>query len=371
MKRASWMGAALLLVAISPVRADVALSGLADFVAGNSTEDVTNVTFRSTSNLDVVRTRLFVDAPVSDDIAFFTQFLVSHYDDFFIYGAYLRFEQLGGSPVNLHAGLIPNTVGNWGPRTYSDRNPLVGVPLVWNHHTSMNPRVAQTSVADLRAARDTRTNAGMPVLYDNCWNSGVELWGQAGAFDWSAAILTGSTSLPMRERDKDVPQVTGRLAWARGPGFVLGVSGWTGPYLSTASAALGGRDSNDYGNSGGGLDLSWTHRRLEVHSEVMYTTWEHPTLPRLAATSGYVEGKMKVRTRWYVASRFGFLEPSRVEDSSGDSVLWDYPVRRVESGVGFRVAPRVTVKAVTQVNRFVGTSALDSDHYLLQLSAGF
>jgi len=370
MRTMRWVTVALLLAA-TPATAEMTLSGLAEFVLRNNEDDATNVNFRQTSNLDASRVRLFVDAQVDEDIAFFTQFALSHYNDFFIYGAYLRFDRIGGSGANLHAGLIPSTVGSWGPRTYSDRNPLVGVPLLWNHHTSLNPRAVQASVDDLRAARDTRTSAGLPVLYDNCWNTGAELWGEAGPLDWSVGVLSGSVTAPTRETTKDVPQVTARVAWSQGPELVVGASGWTGPYLARDAAALGGRSSDDYLNSGGGVDLAWTHRLLEVHSEVMVTTWEHPTLPRLTATSGYVEGKLKVRTRWYVAGRFGFVEPGDVTDSSGDSVPWDYPVRRVESGVGFRAAPHVTVKAVSQVNRFQGSSALDEEHYLLQLSAGF
>ncbi|MBZ0269163.1 hypothetical protein K8I85_13500, partial [bacterium] len=321
---------------------------------------------------DEARTRLFVDAEVSPGISFFTQFLISHYSDFFVYAAYLRFEEVGGTGINLHAGVIPSTVGNWGPRTYSDRNPLVGVPLLWNHHTSLDPRVEQNSVAELLAARDTRSQVGLPVQYDNCWNGGVELWGQRGSFDWSVALLNGSTTYPDRDRSKQVPQVTSRVAWARTPSFILGVSGWAGPYMRDGNAALGDRDTNDYLNAGGGVDLAWTMRRVEIHFEVMHTSWEHPMLPNLAATSGYVEAKVRFLTRWFVASRAGFLEPSRITDGSGDSVPWDYPIRRVESGFGYRVAPRVTLKTVAQVNRFQGgAGSLDTDHYLVQLSAGF
>ena len=360
-----------LVLAATPIHADVAISGLADFVVRNGQNDVTNVNFRPTSNLDMTRTRLFLDTNVDEGIQFFTQFVASGYNDFFIYSAYLRFEELGGSPLNLHAGLIPSTVGNWGPRTYSDRNPLVGIPLLWNHHTTLSAGESQTSVEALRAARDTRNRHGLPILYDNCWNTGLELWGQAGPMDWSIAMLSGSTSLPKRERTKDVPQGTARVAWGRNPSFVVGVSGWAGPYLPDDSPVLAGRDTEDFLNAGGGLDLSWTHRRLEVHSEIMHTTWEHPNLPRLGATSGYLEAKHKLFTRWYAAGRFEAFEPTEVRDSSGTNVKWDYAVRRVEAGVGFRVARRATLKAVTQVNRFQGAPSLGTEHYVLQVVAGF
>lgn len=360
-----------LFLAAAPVRAEVAISGLADLLVRNNQEDHTNVNFRPTSNLDETRVRLFLDAEVSPGIQFFAQFLLSNYNDFFIYGAYLRFEEVGGTPVNVHAGLLPSTVGNWAPRTYSDRNPLVGVPLVWNHHTSLRMREEQT-LPDLLAARDTRSSGALPLLYDNCWNGGVELWGQAGPFDWSVGLLNGSTSYPDRDRQKDVPQITTRVAWARSPEFNLGVSGWTGPYMRDDTVALGGRNTNDFLNSGGGVDLAWTHRRVEIHSEAVFQSWEHPTLPRLSAVAGYVEAKVGLAARWFAASRAGFVQPSEVDDGAGGRARWDYPVRRVESGVGYRVAPRVTMKGVVQVNRFDGgPSSLDTEHYVVQVSAGF
>jgi hypothetical protein len=360
------------LLCAAPVRADVAISGLVDLLARNAEDDITNGNFRPTSNLDETRVRLFMDTEVAPGISFFSQFLISHYNDFFLYGAYLRFEEIGGTGINLHAGLMPSTVGNWGPRTYSDRNPLVGVPLLWNHHTTLLPNEVQATVADLLAARNARSHSGLPVLYDNCWNGGVELWGQRGPLDWSVGLLNGATSYPDRDRNKQMPQATSRVAWARSPAFVVGLSGWAGPYLRDGNAVLGDRDTIDYLNVGGGVDLAWTMRRLEIHSEVFHTSWEHPLLPNLAATSGYVEAKLRLATRWFAASRAGFLEPSRVTDASGDSVKWDYPIRRVESGIGYHVAPRVTLKAVAQVNRFQGgPGKLDTDHYLLQLSAGF
>jgi hypothetical protein len=353
----------------APARADVAVSGLADFIVRNGEEDHSNVTFRGTSNLESSRVRLFFDANVNDDVQFFTQLLLSGYNDAFIYAAYLRFEEVGGSPVNLHVGLIPSTVGNWGPRTYSDRNPLVGVPLLWNAHTTLNPRIAQTTVEELRTT--ARDNRGLPVLYDNCWNTGVEAWGQAGPLDWSVAALQGSPTSPQRERASDVPTGTARVAWAENPEFVVGVSGWVGPYFTDDSDGLTSGKPEDFLNGGAGVDLAWTHRHLEIHGEAFHTRWEHPDLPTLGATSGYLEAKYKILTRWYAAGRWGFVEPTEVTGSTGEDVQWDYSQRRIEAGVGFRAARRITVKGVVQANTYPDAGELDTTHLLMQLSAGF
>jgi len=367
--------AAVVVFAPGPAAADLQWSGLADFVVRNvSEEDATNANFRPSSNLDTFRTRLFLDAIVADDVQFFTQLLVSGYADVFLYGAYLRLEDVADAPVSVHLGLIPPTVGTWAARTYSDKNPLVGVPLVYNHHSSLEPRdSAQSTVDDLLAQRGTRTTRGLPVLYDNCWNTGVEVYGEVGAFDWSVGLLNGSNTLPSRPQEDKLPQGTARLAWYRGPGLQVGVNGWAGPYLPEDAQVSWepGKDRDDYLSGGFGYDLYASLRYLELHSELYRAFWEHPELPTLKALSGYLEAKYKVRPRWYAAARFGFFEPDKVADSSGTERHWDHPVHRVEYGVGFKHRPRLTTKAVVQHNRFDGAGSLDEDHFLLQVSAGF
>lgn len=374
-RRATVVACLAAMLAAPAARADAQLSGLADFVARNaSEEDVTNRNFRPTSNLDMARVRLFVDATVADDTQFFLQFLVSNYSDVFLFGAYLRFQRIADSPVNLQLGLIPSTIGTWAERTYSDKNPLVGVPLAYNYHSVLQPQsVAQHSVDDLIAQRTVRSNHGLPVLYDNCWNTGLEAYGEIGAVDWSLGVLTGSTTLPARQQEQKLPQGTGRIAWYAGPGLQIGMNGWAGPYLPHDAEVTWepGKTNDDYLNGGFGYDLYASLRYLEIHSEVFRTFWEHPELPTLHATAGYVEAKYKLRPRWYAAARFGFFEPDKVADSAGVERHWDYPVHRAEYGIGFKPMPRVTTKAVVQNNRFDGNSSLDEDHYIVQVSAGF
>jgi hypothetical protein len=362
---------ALGLGAARTASAEAAVGGLLDLLVRNRDTDVTNKNMSGTSNLDELRARIFVDAAVEDDVQVFTQFVLWGYSDVYLYGAYARFEEVGGTPVNLHVGAIPSTVGNWGPRTYSDQNPLIGVPLVHNHHTSLQPRESQFEVADLLAARDVRSESGLTILYDNCWNTGIEAWGQYGAFDWSVGALTGSTTWPSRTRRRTLPQGTGRLAWNSGPGLVVGASGWVGPYLRDGLDILGTADADEFLNAGFGIDVAWTLRYLAIHSEVYRASWEHPTLPDLSAASGYVEAQYKVRPRWYLAGRLEAFQPGEVRDAAGSLARWDYPVRRAEYGVGFRPRPRVTLKAVVQSSRFDGNDSLDEDHYVVQMGVRF
>jgi hypothetical protein len=369
-RRIIGLWSATLLMQANIAAAQVSVGGIVDLVARNREADLTNRNFGGSSNLDELRARLFLDAPVDQNVQVFTQLLISGYGDLALVGAYIRFDEFAGSATGLQLGLIPSTVGNWGPRTYSDQNPLVGVPLVQNHHSAFVPDSPQT-VDSLLVERDNRSQGGLPILYDNCWNTGIEWFGQAGEFDWSVAALSGSTTLPTRFRSKDIPQGTGRLAWHRGPAFVLGASGWIGPYLLDDMPGLETRDSSDYLNTGVGMDLAWMLRYVELHAEVYRAGWEHPMLPSLSAVSGYLEAKYKFRPRWHAAARLDAFEPGEIPDGSGGEMAWDYPVRRAEYGVGFRPSPRVMAKAVVQMNRFQGNDALDEDHYLMQVSARF
>src|SRR5262245_20076888 len=302
---ALWFGALMTTstAAAAPGASQVTVGGLVDLVGHNDETDITNQDSAGESNLDALRTTVFLDAVVDESVELFTQFVFSGYGDLFLYGAYVRFQDLLGGPVSMNVGLIPATVGQWNPRAHSDQNPLIGVPLVQNHRSSLNVWEPQNTVADLLAARDTRPERGMPMLYDSWWNTGIEVYGQLGDFDWSVGALQGSVPLPARDRAKQIPQGTGHLLWHAGPGVEAGVSGWAGPYLVDFLPATGGKDPEQYLNFGTGVELAWLLRYLELRSEVYYESWEHPFLPNLKATAGYVEAKYKFSTRWYAAAR--------------------------------------------------------------------
>ena len=161
-----------LLFCTSSAFAQMQISGLSNILFKNAEEsDVTNLTFRGLSNFHSLRTRLFFDGVVDRDVFIFVQVLIDNADAFQLYAAYARFQNLAGPKLNLQLGLIPSTIGSFDPRTYSDKNPLVGVPLLYNFHTALVPRTLESSgtLAELSAVNDTRNKRGLPVFYDACW----------------------------------------------------------------------------------------------------------------------------------------------------------------------------------------------------------
>ena len=366
-------------LASSSLRAEVEVSGHLDLVGRRfqSATDFTNRTFAGQSNFSAVHSRLFFDAMVSENTTVFVQIYSTAYGYIDLHGAYIRLEKLFGSSLNLQVGRIPNTIGTWGARTYSPINPLIGVPLVWNHHTSLDPGTlgATPTIQQLLALRDLRPQGGMPILYDFCWNGGVELYGSLGKLDFSVAALSGSVTKPLVEQSKELPQATARVSFAPSPGFIIGTSGFYGPYLF--GAEFGGiqyfADStkpSDYMNMGGGGDLYLAHGALELYSEAYFASWEYPNLPTLNAFSGYAEAKYKFATGWYLAGRFDLFEPGKVSVNQVEE-NWDYKLKRYEYGLGYKPNRNLIVKAVSQLNRFSQKPSFDLDHYAIQFALDF
>ena len=360
--------------------AQMQVSGLSDILFKNAEEsDVTNLTFLGFSNFHSLRTRLFFDGTIDRDVYFFAQILVDNLTGFQLYAAYARFQNLSGPKLNLQLGLIPATIGSFAPRTYSDKNPLVGVPLLYNFHTAINPRSLGSSgtLAELSAAKDARSRGGLPVIYDACWNTGIEIYGSAGNLDYSFGILSGSVSKPTVDQTKEIPQFTSRFVYNFGPGFKFGASVYYGPYLF--EEIFGEGDilentqfrSSDFINAGIGYELYYAKRYLEIFSEAFYSTWEYPGLPDLDLISGYFEFKYKFRPRWYIAGRFGMSEPAEIETAPGISEKWDFPLKRYEFGLGYKALRKMTIKLVTQINRFDQIDSFDNQLIALQISSVF
>lgn len=355
--------------------AQVNVGGQLDIVMKNSgSEDHTNLTFRNFSNFHTSRARLFFDAAPAENVELFTQILVDD-NTFQLYGAYLRLNAIGGSPLNAQMGIIPLPVGSWGPRTYADVNPLIGTPLAYNLHSTLVPGGDPIRTVDeLLASRDSRSHLGLPPIYDACWNTGLEIYGRSGKLNYSVGFLSGSVSKPTVEQTKDAPQVTTHLTYEITPRLTFGGSAFYGPYLMEGAyndTLPEGAKFNDFINAGVGYELHLTGRYVEFYSEAFYAYWEHPYLPKLEVYSGYVEGKYKFTPGWFVAGRYGFYEPGKLTDSGGAEQNWDYPVRRIEAGIGYHPNRATVMKFVIQHNDFDFTDALDSDLYALQTSVSF
>jgi len=370
----------------TPTRAENPLEThlLVDLVAHNtSAQNISNFTFFGQSNFDALRVRLFLEKKVSDRVEVFTQFLSNNATSHRVYGAYVRIKS-GNRWGNLEAGLIRLPFGTWGPRTYSDKNPLVGIPLGYSYHTALivYRNTLQKSPAELLSYRGRGgdpsptfgISSGLPLVYDNCWNSGFLIFGGNGKWEYMAGALAGSLSNPVIELNRSRPQVSGRVGFTPMLGLTVGSSFAYGPYLTKANEKdlPAGAKATDYNQTVFGWDLNFERGKFIGHAETMVNRWIHPYVSEpLDAYSGYVEGVYKFATQFFLAARYDRMEFSKITDAAGGESVWDFPLYRVETGLGYRFDRNVTFKLVGQLTRFPGQPQFNDDILATQISTSF
>jgi hypothetical protein len=337
---------------------------------------------------DGARLRGFVDAEAGTQIDLHAQFLATGEGGVRLYGAYATWTPWPERDLHLQAGQLPWAVGTWGTRSYSDRNPLIGVPLLYSHPTPLpSDRLLPDADALVDAPAPSVSGSsydsaaagerGMRIVHDLEWDMGATLLGSARPFEFALGVVNGSPGAPEPGRDSNGGKtVLGRLGVLAVPGFLLGVSGAWGPYLDDALAALlpAGRRVTDYHQRLAMADATLEAGHLELRAEGAINIWETAALGELRVSGGYLEGRWTLAPALYGAARWDALRFSHVIESSGRSLPWDHDLDRIEAGLGYRIDRRATLKAVVQRHTIRDADYLKTyvdDLIALQLSLRF
>lgn len=367
--------------ATTPVGAQIQISGQVDLTAATGDDDRgVNDAFRRDDPFNPFRARLFAQHWLSDRVGVFTELLFDSHSGPRLNGAYVVINQLAGEPwLNARAGLAPSLIGSFGLRsTYFNSNPLIGAPLVWQYRTTLDGSGRMTPEDLVRRKADDA--AYLPMLYDPCWNLQWELMGEAGMFEYSAGVTSGSMSNPLGALEADGIQLLTRVGVEPVPGIRFGVSGGLGPYIGGGSRDPGlsapsyPGEPADYDQRLFGFDVEVSRGRLQLISEGYRSTWEAPLVPEdLTATGGYVEARYDFLPRWTGAARAGFLGFSEITPPGPDAspTGWDDDVARFETALTYRWSREVHLRLDWQHNDFVTGDDPSVDLLAFQLRAVF
>lgn len=393
---AVWLAALGLAAAAHPAPAlaqddkpEIHLRGLLDLAAApNNDAVVLNQLNAGGTPFDPYRARLFVEGKPSPHFDVFAQLHLSEQTGVLIYGAYATWTPDLERDLHVQAGKIPNPIGTYPPRTYSDKNPLVGMPLLYQYHTSFHGGVP---VPDLDAllseagrgqygvnyAPGDGGSRGMPIVYDFCWDVGIVALGSLRPIEFSLGVTNGtpSSSQPGHDNNGD-KSIMGRLGVAPMPSLRLGVSASTGAYVPDALEATLpiGAGAERYDQTLFMADAEWAFDRLELRGEGVLNTWQTPNLGDLTVRGYYVEGKYAFGAGPFVAARFDQLLFDEVQGTIGPARPWDDDVTRFEGGIGYRFDRHVVGKAIYQTTTLdPGPSGPSRSSSLVgaQLSLGF
>ncbi len=344
------------------------LRGLVDLVAqGDDDVRLLNTTNVRDSNFDPLRARLFVEGS-RGNTQVFLQFLFSQesFDATRMFGAYVMQRLFDGRDHWLEAGKIPVHDGIWSPHTYSNKNPLIDIPLAYYWKANLPNRMMPTDLdqlleqrgqgqagvfyADSLGARGV-PYASNPILSDNCWNYGLYSLGVAGRFEYAFGLTYGSAAAPVSSLDSNEDlALHAKLGFVFTPGLRAWVSATRGAYLARDVARFlpVGKSVNDYYQELVIVSADWRWRHVFVMGEVFFNHFDTPLrADGLSNRSLYVQGVYTVAAGWDIAVRYDEMRYEVVEGSAVNT-SWDQDVYRFEGGVNYNISRDVRIKGVVQ-----------------------
>lgn len=370
---------ALLGIAVN-ARADggsIQLRGLVDIVAGDDTEYRNYNTLNTNdTNFDGLRARLFVEGN-RGNTSVYLQFLVSpeSYNAYRFYGGYVMQRLLEDRNLFLEAGLIPVHDGIWASQTYSNKNPLVGLPMSYYWKTSLSAYSVPMNLDQLLSMRGQGQNgvaytdstgavrgkryAASPILYDNCWNYGLYALGTLGQVEFAAGVTLGSASNSIQGSDTNENlAVHGKVGYAFTPGLKVWLSAQRGAYFDRIVTPYlpAGKTSNDYFQNLVGVSADWKVWRLWLMGELWGNHWDTPVRTNgLDNQAYYAQLVYSFIAGWDASVRYDAMRFNKVTNGAGVDVTWDAPVDRWETGINYHVSRELIVKGVAQFTRVDNT----------------
>ena len=345
-----------------------------------------NVLMRGDSPFDAYGLRMFADAQVNGRLQVFSQLVVRDATSPYLDGAYLLFTPSLERDLHVLAGKIPWAIGTYAPRTYSNHNPLIGTPLMYQYHTTLVWYALPPSADALLATAGSGEygvnyygydmGRGMALVDDSYWDMGATLNGSQRPLEFALSVTTGTPGWGNTTTDENHGKsVLGRVGLAPLPGVRVGVSGAYGPYLISAlnPDLPSGKSAEDYHQKLAMADLELLASHAELRAEAAYNVWESPTVGNLKVSSAYAELKYTLPFSAFLAGRWDVMRFGDILDSSGASHSWDTNVTRQETGLGYRFTREAVGKLVYQHTRLDGADPRDRDLSLVaaQISVAF
>jgi hypothetical protein len=332
------------------------------------------------SNFDPYRVRLFLDARLSPALEIHLQTLL-HEGAWSVRadGAYALWTPWEGRDLSLEAGKIPWPIGTYAPRAYSDRNWLVGTPLLYQYRTALPwarvPADADELVAAAGIAQFNLDEPFLPVIDERWWDTGAAAIGSWAPWEFALGVVQGSPSWPTPGADNTPgSSLLGRLGVVPVAGVRAGVSAADGTWMPDwAKFALpAGRHVRDYHETTLMADLELARGPFEARGEIAHRRWETATTGDLRVLGGYGEARWTHASGTWLAVRGEALRFSDVTTSAGERP-WDDPVDRWEGVVGTRVTHEVRAKAGAQrtVRRTPGAEFHHTDLLFASLGIQF
>lgn len=281
-----------------------------------------------------------------------------------VYGLWLTLRP--ASWIGIRAGMLPLTVGGWQERAHPDLHPLVGQPLFAQRLVSLRTDSIPADVDDLLSqrgqSRDTTyatgeagTGSVLALAYETCWDTGVQLFGDAGPFGWKVALMQGAPGAPVTRETNGAKALEARFTWKLGDAGKLGASWGSGAYLKREVEPFlpAGTRLDDVRQELLGVDGRYAFGPVDLAVEWIRSDYDTPNVAEtLRADAWSAELAWNILPEFSVAARASAIAFSDVTAGNGERLSWDADIDRVEAGAAWWFWDRhVGVKGAYQRTR--------------------
>lgn len=326
-----------------------------------------NYTDYEYSALRNVRIGITAELRASRRLQLLGELRVDHGDRVQPFALYVRLRPWPERRFDIQAGRIPSTFGALGRGSYGTANLLIGTPLAYQYLTSLRPDTLPAVAEDVFRMRGrgwlssfpigTATpDRGLPIINTVRADTGLQVHGVNGIFEWTGAITTGTLSNPRVRDDNDGRQLVGRVVARPYPALAIGSSISRGAYINEdVEDVVASIRAEDGIQRAVGVDAEFSYDRFLARGEVILSRW---TLPYalgdsperdLGARATMVEARYRLAPGVQIAARAERLDFSTLQtETTADT--WDAPVARFELGGSYSIIRNVIVKASWQRN---------------------
>lgn len=369
--------AAALALAVPAGAASVEVRGLLDLVqTGRGEAYFLNLQTENDSPYQPWRLRIFGEGVATPRVSYFTQAVFHEPSSVYVEAAYLVLTPAPEKDLHVMAGKIPWPIGTFAARSYSDKNPFIGKPLLYQYHTTLNwyslPANADALIAKAGTGQGTlyASSTGMPVVDDSYWDTGAVLNGSLRPAEFALGVTNGTPGWAnVLEDENNGKTALGRFGLAPLAGLRVGVSGAYGPYLVEGLDAKlpAGKNATDYHQKLGMADASIEVGHGTLIGEAYANAWENPTLGDLKVHGGYVEAQWTAVPGLVLAGRGEVMRFSTLRTSAGTDLPWDQDRDRYEAAICYRPERDLRIKGSWQRNHERNPGAASENYDLLAL----
>jgi hypothetical protein len=315
------------------------------------------------------RASLSTEVRPSSRVQFLAEIRFDHLEHLSAYALFVRLRPWPERRFDVQVGRVPPTFGAFNRTMYAYDNLVIGQPLAYQYLLTLRTDAVPLTADDLLRQRGNgwltsypvgsqERTPGVPLFNSNRYDTGVQLHGVQGAFEWTGAVTVGSLSDPRWTDNNNRPQLAGRAILRLGPAVKIGASGARGAWLDSSldPTLPAGERAGDYRQTAWAVDAEASAGRWLARGEFLRTSWRLPTYaaPWIAdpvnSHSLIVEGRVRVWPGLSLAARgdtlmFGDLA------GTGVTLPWEAPTYRFESALTYAVTRNVNAKVAWQHNR--------------------